>query len=144
MPAHKTFRGLSRAMDGGLVQERYSGKRMIREDVKGEQDIADFSISRLLLAGQVSFGSASIPMDSDKKASARCSKGHVQEEEGNPARFPHSIPFSRPYLPRTAAIWKMGRYMAMTNAPMADPRKTIKRGSRSEVRADTAASTSSS
>gem|GEM_PF-3280966 len=42
------------------------------------------------------------------------------------------------------AIWKMGRYMATTTKPMMPPRKTMSIGSRAEVRASTAVSTSSS
>ena len=46
--------------------------------------------------------------------------------------------------PAAAAIWKMGRYMAMIIPPTTPPRKTIMKGSRSAVMAPTAASTSSS
>ncbi len=42
------------------------------------------------------------------------------------------------------AIWKMGRYIAMIIPPTTPPRKTIMTGSRRDVMADTAASTSSS
>ena len=63
---------------------------------------------------------------------------------GSPIPFAQLKFFLGTHFPKTAAIWKIGRYMAMTNAPIADPIKTIKRGSSSEVRADTAASTSSS
>lgn len=46
--------------------------------------------------------------------------------------------------PIAFAIWKIGRYMAMTMKPMIVPRKTIMTGSRREVSAPTAWSTSSS
>jgi hypothetical protein len=43
-----------------------------------------------------------------------------------------------------AAIPKIGRYMAITSPPMDPPRNSMRRGSNMEVRAETAASTSSS
>jgi len=42
------------------------------------------------------------------------------------------------------AILNMGRYMAASMVPMVPPKKTIMKGSISEVSASTAASTSSS
>ena len=49
-----------------------------------------------------------------------------------------------PGYPAAAAIWKMGRYMAMIMPPTTPPRKTIMKGSSRAVMASTAASTSSS
>ena len=46
--------------------------------------------------------------------------------------------------PAAAAIWKMGRYMAMIIPPTTPPRKTIMKGSNRAVMASTAESTSSS
>ena len=48
------------------------------------------------------------------------------------------------FYPAAAAIWKMGRYMAMIIPPTTPPRNTIMKGSSSAVMAPTAASTSSS
>jgi hypothetical protein len=64
-----------------------------------------------------------------------------------PTRFPHGrsrMPGILSYHPAAAAIWKMGRYMAMIIPPTTPPRKTIMKGSSSAVIASTAASTSSS
>ena len=49
-----------------------------------------------------------------------------------------------PRYPAAAAIWKMGRYMAIIIPPTTPPRKTIMNGSSRAVIAPTAASTSSS
>jgi len=49
-----------------------------------------------------------------------------------------------PGYPAAAAIWKIGRYMAMIIPPTTPPRKTIMKGSNRAVMASTAASTSSS
>lgn len=46
--------------------------------------------------------------------------------------------------PTTDPIWKIGRYIAITIKPIVMPRNTISMGSRSEVSAATAESTSSS
>jgi hypothetical protein len=61
------------------------------------------------------------------------------------AAFPRpSIKIVSPFYPAAAAIWKMGRYMAMIIPPTTPPRNTIMKGSSSAVMAPTAASTSSS
>jgi hypothetical protein len=55
-----------------------------------------------------------------------------------------SLKLCSPCYPAAAAIWKMGRYMAMIIPPTTPPRNTIMKGSSSAVMAPTAASTSSS
>jgi hypothetical protein len=66
-------------------------------------------------------------------------------------RLPTGLLKIRPCLPKiiqlypaAAAIWNMGKYMAMIIPPTNPPKKTIMNGSRRAVIAPTAASTSSS